>query len=193
MTAPQYQPSQQPPPGWQPQQGYGQPPQGYGQPPQGYGQLPRGYGQPPLGTQPGEPMGPAAAFKDYLGKYARFTGRASRSQYWWPALILSLLSIAVFIVIMLVVLLSIEPATSAGGGDEISTGGAMIATLLYGLLVLVGLATFLPSLAVAVRRLHDTDRSGWWYLIAFVPLVGGFILLFFMVQGPDPRGARFDA
>ena len=50
--------------------------------------------------------------------------------------------------------------------------------------VLFYLATFIPSLAVQIRRLHDIDRSGWWFLIAFVPLVGGIILLvFFVTQG----------
>ena len=65
--------------------------------------------------------------------------------------------------------------------------------LLYSLLALVGLATLLPTLAATVRRLHDTDRSGWWYFISFVPMVGGFILLYFSVLEPNPRGARFDA
>ncbi|BDP42173.1 hypothetical protein DAETH_21420 [Deinococcus aetherius] len=60
-----------------------------------------------------------------------------------------------------------------------------------------GLATFLPTLAVNIRRLHDTGRSGWWYLIAFVPLVGGIVLLIFAVMdsqpgtnkwGPNPKG-----
>lgn len=71
--------------------------------------------------------------------------------------------------------------------------GAPVVYLLY------ALATFLPGLAVAVRRLHDTDRSGWFLLVAFVPFVGGLILLIFLVEegtrgrnqyGRDPKARR---
>jgi len=65
------------------------------------------------------------------------------------------------------------------------------------LTTLYSLALLLPSIGVMVRRLHDTDRSGWWYFISFVPLVGSLILLFFLVQdgtvgnnqfGENPKG-----
>ncbi len=60
-----------------------------------------------------------------------------------------------------------------------------------------GLATFLPSLAMGVRRLHDTDRSGWWWLLSFIPLIGIIVLIVFWCSegtrgpnrfGPDPLG-----
>ena len=72
--------------------------------------------------------------------------------------------------------------------------------ILHGLPMLsgiVGLALVIPSIAVVVRRLHDTGRSGWWYLIALVPFIGGLVLLVFCVQpsapgpnrwGPNPIG-----
>lgn len=53
-------------------------------------------------------------------------------------------------------------------------------------------ATLVPSLALSIRRLHDTNRSGWWLLIALVPLLGLIVLLAFYVSGPNPAGARFD-
>lgn len=53
------------------------------------------------------------------------------------------------------------------------------------------IAVFLPSLAVAIRRLHDTDRSGWWVLISLVPLIGGIWLLILMVLDGTPGGNRF--
>jgi len=53
------------------------------------------------------------------------------------------------------------------------------------------LATFIPYLAVTVRRLHDTDRSGWWLLLAFIPIIGGIILLVFMIQDSQPETNRF--
>ena len=61
------------------------------------------------------------------------------------------------------------------------------------LLLIFSLAMIIPGLAVGVRRLHDTDRSGWWLLIGFVPLVGGIVLLVFMImsgtRGPNRFGA----
>ena len=53
--------------------------------------------------------------------------------------------------------------------------------------LLFGLATMLPSLAVAARRLHDTDRSGWWQLISFIPLIGHIVLIVFLVQDSRPN------
>ena len=79
---------------------------------------------------------------------------------------------------------------TAGGGSFYASGNLGLLSGLYSLAVL------LPSIAVAVRRLHDTDRSGWWFLIGFVPIVGGIILLVFYVLegtrgpnrfGPDPK------
>ena len=67
---------------------------------------------------------------------------------------------------------------------------------IYGLQWLWGLATLIPNLAVGVRRLHDTNRSGWWMLIVLVPLIGIVVLLIFDVMegtkgpnrfGPDPK------
>jgi len=84
-------------------------------------------------------------------KYADFNGRASRSEYWWFAL---------FIVIVSIVLSMIS--------NEVSG--------------LFSLATLLPSIAAAARRLHDTNRSGWWQLIAFIPIIGWIVLIVFLAQ-----------
>ena len=78
------------------------------------------------------------------------------------------------------------------GWDDWSAYAGPLTTLYY-------LAVFLPSLAVAVRRLHDTNRSGWWILLGLVPLVGFIVLIVFYAQagnvgtnkyGPDPKGAE---
>jgi uncharacterized membrane protein YhaH (DUF805 family) len=67
------------------------------------------------------------------------------------------------------------------------------------LYVLYALAVLIPGLAVGVRRLHDIDKSGWWMLIAFIPLIGGIVLLVFAVMegtsgsnrfGPDPKAGE---
>ena len=108
-------------------------------------------------------------YLDVLKKYAEFSGRARRKEYWMFALFNALIYIAILIFSAIL--------------GSIDNSLALIGSLL---LVIYGLAIFVPSLAVAVRRLHDTGRSGWWFLIAFVPFVGGIILLVFTVQDSVP-------
>ena len=105
-------------------------------------------------------------------KYATFAGRARRKEYWYFIL---------FYCIALFVLVVIDLV--AGTFSEEAEIG-----LFSGLFVL---ATIVPSIAVTVRRLHDTDRSGWWILISFVPLVGALVLLVFMVLDSQPGANRF--
>jgi uncharacterized membrane protein YhaH (DUF805 family) len=95
---------------------------------------------------------------EVLKKYAVFSGRAHRTEYWMFCL---------FNIIIAFVL----------GVAEGIVGGPGIVGLIYSLAVL------LPSIAVTIRRLHDIDRSGWWLLIVLVPLIGPFVLLWFMVKG----------
>jgi uncharacterized membrane protein YhaH (DUF805 family) len=116
----------------------------------------------------------------YLGvlkKYTVFKGRARRREYW---------NFVLFNIIIAIVLAIIDRLTgtfSAGTGFGLLGG-------LYGLAVLV------PSLAVSVRRLHDTNRTGWWLLIGLIPCIGFIVLIIFMVQdsqagenqyGPNPK------
>ena len=93
-------------------------------------------------------------------KYADFSGRASRSEYWWFALAVVVVSLAV---------------------------SAISETL--GLLV--NLALLLPSIAAAARRLHDTNRSGWWQLIALIPILGAIVLIVFLALEGDAEDNRF--
>jgi uncharacterized membrane protein YhaH (DUF805 family) len=113
-----------------------------------------------------------------LRRYAEFSGRSQRKEYWMFFL---------FQIIVGVVLGIIEGAVGLSG----SIGGA------YGpLSALFGLAMLIPGIAVGIRRLHDTDRSGWWLLIALVPIIGAIVLIVFFVTdgtrgpnrfGPDPK------
>ncbi|TCS15032.1 DUF805 domain-containing protein [Caulobacter sp. BK020] len=123
-----------------------------------------------------------------LKKYADFTGRARRSEYWLFTLFIILVEIAYFILV-----------SAIGGG----TSGNMnpIGFVLSGLYGLFVLGIIIPSLAVSFRRLHDTDRSAWWLLIAFLPFIGGLVLLVFNVlpgtngpnkYGPDPKTGQTD-
>ena len=107
----------------------------------------------------------------YLGcwkKYAEFSGRARRQEFWMFVLFNFLAGIATGIVDVI-----------------LGTNG-----MLNGL---YSLAVLIPSLSVAVRRLHDTDRSGWWQLIGFVPLIGWIILLVFLCSDSKPGENRFGA
>ncbi len=107
-----------------------------------------------------------------LKKYAQFSGRARRTEYWMFVL---------FNLIASVVLAILDGILGTAG----------VIGVLYSLAVLV------PALAVAVRRLHDTGRSGWWLLIGLFPILGWIVLLVFAVQdgnssdnayGPNPKG-----
>ena len=109
-----------------------------------------------------------------LKRYAEFTGRSRRKEYW----MFVLLNIAVWVVASII--------------DGILGMSSMF--YVYGpVTVLAFLALLIPGIAVSIRRLHDTGRSGWWLLLAFVPIVGGLILLVFMViegqRGPNEYGA----
>lgn len=126
------------------------------------------------------------AVRAVLAQYATFGGRARRSEYWWWSLFSTLVQLA-FSLVAIVVLV----ATS---DDDGGTAVGWIGWILYGI---VALGLVVPSLAVLVRRLHDTGRSAWWLLIGLVPIVGGVVILVFSLQdsspgpnayGPNPKG-----
>lgn len=124
-------------------------------------------------------MNLTSAVQTVLRKYAVFSGRACRSElwYWFGAVILLFFVLAVFEGALLAPALGFEAFAPEAGQP---------------LRLLMSLVIFLPSLAVAVRRLHDIGRSGWWLLIQVVPIVGALILLWWYVQpgneGPNQYG-----
>lgn len=107
---------------------------------------------------------------DVLRKYAVFEGRSRRKEYW------------IFALISTIVLISLRLIDEMMGWTVWDEG---FLSLLYSVAVIV------PSIAVTVRRLHDTDRSGWWCLIALIPLVGAIIVLVFMVLDGTEGDNRF--
>jgi uncharacterized membrane protein YhaH (DUF805 family) len=107
-------------------------------------------------------------------KYTDFTGRASRSEMWYFVL-------AQFLVCLVLMIL-------ASVGAAIADAIGMIFTGLY---IIAALAFIIPGLAVQIRRLHDTGKSGWYWFIAFVPFVGCLILLVFFVMPSDPNPNAF--
>jgi uncharacterized membrane protein YhaH (DUF805 family) len=104
-------------------------------------------------------------YLDALRAYATFTGRATRKQFWMFVLVNVIISVVLNILASML-------------GSWVG-----VISFLYSLAVLV------PSIAISVRRLHDTDRSGWWLLIALVPFVGAIVLLVFYImkgtEGPN--------
>lgn len=99
-------------------------------------------------------------------RYAQFTGRARRSEFWYFALFSSIVTIVLTIL-----------------------GSMLFKTTL--LANLYNLAVFVPSLALAARRLHDIDKSGWFLLLLFVPLIGWAILLYFYVLDSQPGSNKY--
>lgn len=103
-----------------------------------------------------------------LGSYATFAGRSRRKEYWIFALLNGVVLAALFGAI----------TTTVEGGHS-----PLTLSIFYGVFALLILV---PSSAVTVRRLHDTDRSGWWFWISLIPLVGSIVLLVFTLLDSSP-------
>lgn len=118
-------------------------------------------------------------FKQYWTvNYFNFSGRARRKEYWW-ILLLNILILSALSIIDVI----LWPSLGTDG---------LLATL-YSLL------TFIPNLAISIRRLHDIGRSGWWLLLYFLPIIGWLVLLIFSLTnstpgdnqwGPNPKGVK---
>ncbi|MFD2023971.1 DUF805 domain-containing protein [Promicromonospora aerolata] len=137
------------------------------------------------------------SIKTVLSKYAVFNGRARRSEYWWYALAVSIVSTVLYAALVAPgygeYMASIMEASAAG-----ATPPAMPGSLTAGYLImsLINLALLLPGLGVMVRRLHDTGRSGFWVFFLLVPIVGPIMVIVWLAtngtpgpnqHGPDPK------
>ncbi|MFD9902934.1 DUF805 domain-containing protein [Streptomyces sp. NPDC059063] len=101
---------------------------------------------------------------DVLKKYAVFNGRARRKEYWMFTLISSIITVVLALV-------------------DIALGTGLVIQAIYSLAVL------LPSIAVGVRRLHDTNRQGWWLLLFLIPVIGAIILIVMLATDSKPHNA----
>ena len=106
-------------------------------------------------------------YLEVLKKYAVFSGRARRKEYWMFFLFNFIIASVLW-----------------GVGGLV---GSQIIGILYDLAILI------PSIAVFVRRLHDTGRSGWWWFIALIPLIGWIVLLLYMVEDGNPGQNQYGA
>ena len=100
-----------------------------------------------------------------IKKYAEFSGRSRRAEYWYFVLIGTIISYAL----------------SFGVSFTIGEAASIIVSVLY------SLALLLPSLAVAVRRLHDIGKSGWWIFISLVPVIGAIWLIILLASDSNPE------
>ncbi len=110
------------------------------------------------------------AVKICFNKYVDFSGRARRSEYWY------------FVLFNLIVSFVLSLAANMTGGGPYGDGGF---NLFQAAASLYSLAALLPGIAVSVRRLHDIGKSGWYYLIYFIPVVGVILLLVWMCRDSD--------
>ncbi|MBG2801095.1 DUF805 domain-containing protein [Proteus mirabilis] len=115
--------------------------------------------------------------------YANFSGRARRKEYW----MFTLVNTIIIAVLYAILISSVDMNTG-----EMSSLGSIVGIIIG----IYSLAIIVPSLAVTIRRFHDQDKSGWMFLLAFIPAVGGLIVFVFMCLegtkgdnrfGPDPK------
>ena len=100
--------------------------------------------------------------------YCNFSGRSSRSEYWW------------FVLLNMIIGFVFNILTAATGSEVFPV-----------LSLIVSLILFLPGLGLAVRRLHDIDKSGWWLFIALIPLVGAILLIVWFAKDSDQYDNRY--
>ncbi len=118
------------------------------------------------------------AVKTVLGKYATFSGRATRPEFWWYTL---------FLILLMTVLNIVDGALVAPmlGFERFQPEAGQPVSMI------VALGLMIPTIAVSVRRLHDSDRSGWWYLIGLVPIIGTLLLLWWYTRPSSEGSNRF--
>ncbi|MFD1241589.1 DUF805 domain-containing protein [Arthrobacter ulcerisalmonis] len=141
-------------------------------------------GEPPLwAPNYGAPF--PVAVRRFFKKYATVSGRASRSEYWWWALV----AIAISIVLNIII--------NAGTTVSLTSVGAVpsygpVAVVGFVLAAVWGLATIVPSIALTVRRLHDPNLSGFLVLLNLIPVLGNLAVLILTILPSNPAGQRFD-
>ena len=111
-------------------------------------------------------------YMEVLKKYTVFDGRAGREEYWY------------FVLFNLIATIILAVIDNVIGTFNAQAGIGVLGTI-------YALGVLLPSLAVTARRLHDTGRSGWWMLIAFIPILGFIVLIVFMIQKGNPGSNQY--
>jgi uncharacterized membrane protein YhaH (DUF805 family) len=115
---------------------------------------------------------------EVFNKYAEFNGRARRKEYWYFYLFNFIVSIVI----------SVIGQVMAYQSDNESTSLSIIYSVVV---ILYSLILVLPQWAVTVRRLHDTNRSGWWILIQLIPIIGAIITLIYLIEDSTPGDNQY--
>jgi uncharacterized membrane protein YhaH (DUF805 family) len=119
---------------------------------------------------------------EVFSKYAVFSGRARRKEYWYWYFFNFIISI--FIAVVSVVI-------NLPFGTETDNGIGWFGLFINLVAIVYSLGIFIPNLAVTIRRLHDTNRSGWSYFISLIPFIGGLILLIYLVEDSTPGDNQY--
>jgi len=112
-----------------------------------------------------------------MGKYGTFSGRASRSEYWWFYLFTILMSWGATIV---------DGAVASSGDPAVASSGDPMVE------IVVTLVFFVPIIAAGCRRLHDMGKSGWWQLLWFIPIIGWILLIVWLATNTKPEGDKYN-
>ena len=146
-----------------------------------------GFGAPPLNPAvaplPGASFGEAV--KRFFQRYAQFRGYASRSEFWWVALFNGLVGLVFYILLFMVVGLG---AAADGSSDDVGAGVGIGMIVVWLLFFAYAIATFIPGLALTVRRLHEVGKPGAWWFIQLIPFGIGavwFLILMASESRPD--------
>jgi len=168
------------------------------------------YGQPYQSPYPTDPFDApvrgisfGGALARFFRKYARFSGRASLSEFWWMFLWNVLLGVVLGVILVAVMVpASIDLARSDAFNTETAAASAAANAAVWGLIgrfaiiwvivVLIELALLIPALALVVRRLHDSNKSGHLAWLLLIPSVGHLIVLILCLMPSDAWGQRFD-
>lgn len=127
------------------------------------------------------------AVRSGFSKYVTFSGRARRSEFWFWLLfaIIAAVVAALLDAMLFPAMMDVQTDVADGVASVSAQGGPISALVTLGLL--------LPGLAMQIRRLHDVDRSGWWVLLAFIPLIGIIVLIVWWctegTRGPNRFGS----
>lgn len=124
------------------------------------------------------------AFIRFWRKYAILHGRSSRSEFWWWFLIY--VAIGIMLSVTSQLLVGAAPPDSSTSMTIRRIMETSIASTTWSLINFVG------GVSVTVRRLHDTDKSGWWWFIQLIPIIGSITMIIFVVLPTNPAGSRFD-
>ena len=130
-----------------------------------------------------------AAYKEMFKNYANFKGRSRRRDYWYA-------SLANFLIFMIAYAFFAPAILDMQNTGEPTTLSAMLMGVSSVAIVIYSIAIIIPGLALTVRRLHDTGKSGWFLFLGLIPYIGGIVLFVFMVSnsqtgenkyGPNPK------